>query len=264
MESGAVRISIADLKAMLDLYEITDARKVAELDSMARAAKAPRAAKQRPWWRQYREPGSQRFLQYVQLEQAAEAASHFQPQIVPGLLQTSDYASTVIRRLDRDVTEETANRRLELRMERQKKLLDRPEPPRLSFVLDESVLYWRVGSAEAMEAQIRHLIEMAGRPHITIHIRRFSAGPAPTTQAPFVIIQFPGQADPDALFLESHSGDTLVVSDQDKVGRYRRDFEELQRASLTGPESVKFLEGLVHDRRLGLALSGLCAPSPVQ
>jgi hypothetical protein len=234
---------------MLDLYKITDPRKVAEFDAMARAAKAPRAPKQGAWWRQYREFASQRFLQFVQLEQAAAAAAHFQPQFIPGLLQTPDYASAMIHRLNRDATEEKAKRLLELRMERQKKLLDSPQPPRLSFVFDESAVYRQAGSAQAMEGQIQHLIEMAGRPNIAIHVLRFSAGPVPEMQAPFVIIQFPTPADPDALFLESHSGDTLVVSHQDEADRYYRAFEELQQASLPGPESVKFLHGLVHDRR---------------
>jgi hypothetical protein len=249
MESGAVRISVSDLRAMLDLYKITDPRKVAEFDSMARAAKTSRAPRQRPWWRQYRDVASQRYLQYVQLEQAGAAAMHFQPQFIPGLLQTRDYASALIRRLGWDVTEQRANRLVELRMERQKKLLDSPEPPTLSFVIDESALYRQVGSAGAMEEQIRHLIEMAGRPNITVHIFRFSAGPVHAIQAPFVIIQFRDPADSDALFLENPRGDTLVVSNQDEVGRYRRAFDELQQASLSGPESVKFLGGLVHDRR---------------
>jgi hypothetical protein len=100
-----------------------------------------------------------------------------------------------------------------------------------------------------MEEQIRHLIEMAGRPHISIRIFRFSSGPVPGMQAPFVIIQFRDPADPDALFLESPRGDTLVVSDHDEVRRYRHAFEELQQASLSAPESVKFLDGLVHGRR---------------
>jgi hypothetical protein len=249
MESGAVRISVSDLRAMLDLYKITDPGKVAEFDSMARAAKPPRAPRQRLWWRQYGEVASPRYLQYVQLEQAGTAAMHFQPQLIPGLLQTQDYASALIRRLDWDVTEERANRLLELRMERQKKVLDSPKLPTLSFVVDESALYRMVGSAEAMEGQIRHLIEMAGRPNITIQIFRFSVGPLPGMQTPFVIIQFPNPADSDALFLENPRGDTVVEEDQDEVGRYRHAFDELQQASLPGPESVKFLDGLVHDRR---------------
>lgn len=228
---------------MLDLYDITDPRRVSEFISMAKAAR------QRPWWSRYRGVASQRYLEYVELEQAAVATMNFQPQLIPGLLQTRDYAGAVIRRLGRDVTEEKANTLLEFRMERQKKLLAAPEPPKLLFVLDESTLYRQVGSAEAMEEQISHLVEMAGRPNIAIHILRLAAGPVPGTQAPSVIVQLPDPADPDALFLESPRGDTLVVSDQGEVRRYRRAFEELQQTSLSGPESVKFLNGLMRDRR---------------
>jgi transcriptional regulator with XRE-family HTH domain len=242
IESGAVRVSTIDLKALLDLYEITDQDRVAEFVSMAKAARQP------PWWRKYREFTSPRYFEYVELEQAAAAAVNFQPQLVPGLLQTRNYASAIIHQPGPDITEERANGLLEFRMERQK-LLDVPEPPMLSFVLDESAVHRQIGSAETMEEQIRHLIELAGRPNITIHILRFTAGLVPGMQAPFVVLQFPDRADPDALFLESPRGDTLVATDQDEVSRYRDAFAELEQASLSGPDSVKFLDGLARERQ---------------
>jgi transcriptional regulator with XRE-family HTH domain len=247
VESGAVRATIPDVKAMLDLYHVTDPGRIDELVSMARAAS--KAAKQPQWWRDYREFVGKRYLQYVELEQAAAATMNFQPELVPGLLQTRSYASAIIRRLDPDVTEEKANGRLELRIERQKELLDGPEPPGLSFVLAEPVVHWQVGGAEAWEEQIRHLIELAGRPTITIRIFRFPSGIMHGMQAPFVVVKFPDPEDPDALFLEGLTGDTLVVSDQGEVKRYRSIYEELEQASLSGPDSVKFLDALLRDRR---------------
>lgn len=243
VESGAVRVSTPDLKAMLDLYKITDPDRRAEFVSMARAARQP------PWWRDYGEFAAKRYLEYVELEQAAVATVNFQPQFVPGLLQTQDYASAITRRLSWDITEDRANGLVEFRMQRQKRLLDTPEPPRLSFVLDESVVQRQVGSAETMGEQIRHLIEMARRPNITIRIFRFAAGVEPRMQAPFAVVQFPDRADPDALFLESPRGDTLVASDQDEVSQYRRAFEGLEQSSLSDTDSVKFLEGLVRERQ---------------
>lgn len=236
IENGSVRISTTDLKAMLDQYKVTDPDRVAELTSMARAAK------QRPWWSAYREFAPQRYLEYVELEQAALSTLNFQPMFVPGLLQTRDYAAAIIWQLGRDVTEERAEALLEFRMERQKKLLDASEPPTLSFILDESVVRRRVGGVEAMGNQIRHLIELAERPHITIQIFPFAVGLSFGMQAPFVIVQFP--ADPEVLFLESPRGDTLVANDEDEVSRYHSAFEELQRVSLPASDSVKFLQEL--------------------
>jgi hypothetical protein len=116
-------------------------------------------------------------------------------------------------------------------------------------VLDESVMYRQVGDVEVMQEQIRYLVELAGRPNITIQILLFLAGLGPNTQAPFVVVQFPNTADPDVLYLEGPSGGTLVANDQAEVARYRSAFEELQRMSLSGPDSLKFLQELLSGSR---------------
>src|SRR5579859_6956061 len=113
IENGSVRVSITDLKAMLAKYGITDPDRVTELVSLAKSAR------QRPWWRGYREFASQRYLEFVELEQASAALLQYQPQLVPGLLQTREYASAVIWRLGRDINEARATGLLGLRMKRQ-------------------------------------------------------------------------------------------------------------------------------------------------
>lgn len=242
IENGAVRVSVTDLRALLGQYGITDPHREAELVSMARAAR------QRPWWSAYREFASPHYLEFVELEQASAAALHYQPQVVPGVLQTREYATTVIWRLGRDITEGRATGLLEFRMKRQE-LLEAPEPPTLSFVLDESVVQRQVGTPEVMRDQIRHLIELAARPYITIQILPFAAGLVSGMQAPFVIVQFPDPADPDVLFLEGPWSDTIVANDEGEVSRYHSIFDELQKTSLPAPDSVKFLHGLLRDRR---------------
>ena len=244
IESGAVKVSTTDLRAMLDLYEITDPREVTEFVSMARAAR------QRPWWqKEYGDVASHRYLEYVELEQAAAVTLNFEPLVVPGLLQTGEYARAVIRRFGRDASDDQVNALVKFRLDRQGRLLDTPEPPKLSFVLDESVVYRKVGSGNVMEEQVRHLIELSGRPNITIQILPFDAGVGPNTQAPFVVVQFPATADPDVLYIELPTGGTLIANDHDEVARYRGAFEELRRMSLSGPDSLKFLQGLLGGSR---------------
>jgi len=243
IESGAVKVSTSDLKALLDLYKITDPREVTELVAMARAAR------QRPWWQKaYGEVASHRYLEYVELEQAAAMTLNFEPLVVPGLLQTAEYAHAVIRRSWSDASDDQVNSLVEFRLDRQKRLLDAPDPPNLSFVLDVSVIYRRVGGAEVMKEQVRHLITLAGRPNITLQFLPFDAGLGPSVEAPFVIIQFPDAADPDVLYRESPSGSTLT-NDQAEVARYRTAFEELRRMSLSGPDSLKFLQELLSGSR---------------
>lgn len=244
IESGAVRsVSTTDLKAMLDLYKVTDPRRVADFVSMARAAR------QRAWWNKYREVASQRYLEYVELEQAAASALNFEPLVAPGLLQTREYAQAVIRRLNPGASDDQVNALVEFRLDRQESLLDAPEPPKLSFIFDESVMYRQVGDAEVMEEQIRHLIELAGRQNITIQILPFAAGLGPNTQAPFVVVKFADSADPDVLYLEGPSGGTLVANDQEEVARYHTAFDELRRLSLSGSDTLKLLQEVLSGSR---------------
>jgi transcriptional regulator with XRE-family HTH domain len=237
IESGAVRVSTTDLKAMLDQYKVTDQKRVDELVEMGREAR------QRPWWSAYKEFASQRYLEFVEFEQAAESTLHVQPLFVPGTLQTRDYATAIIWRLVRDVTEERANGLLGFRMRRQK-LLDSADPPTLSFVLDESVLYRQVGSTEVMQGQIDRLIDLSVRPTIAIQIYPFSAGPSYGMQTPFVIHKFADPDDLDVLYLEGPRGDTIVGDDAEEIARFQRSFAELQQMSMSGPESLTFLKKL--------------------
>jgi transcriptional regulator with XRE-family HTH domain len=240
IENGSVRVSTTDLKAMLGQYRITDSDTEKNLVSMARAAR------ERPWWNAYREHASQRYLEFVQLEQASTVTLNYQPQLVPGLLQTRAYATAVISQPNRGDTKERTAGLLELRMKRQE-LLDVPEPPTLAFVLDESVVLRQVGTAETMREEIRHLIELAGRPYITIQILPFAAGLTLGMHAPFVIVSFTDPADPDVLFLESPRGDTLVANDASEISRYHGMFEDMQKTSLSDSDTVKFLNGLLRD-----------------
>jgi transcriptional regulator with XRE-family HTH domain len=240
IESGAVKISVTDLMALLREYELSEADRIAELVAMAKEARM------RPWWSAYGDSASKRYLEFVEFEQAAEATLHYQPLFVPGTLQTRDYATAIIGRLARDVTEAKAKGLLDFRMRRQQ-LLDSAEPPCLSFVLDESVLLRRVGTSEVMAGQLDRLIELAAQPNLTIQVYPFSAGLTYGMQTPFVIHQFPD--DPDVLYMEGPRGDTLVDDDEAEISRYRRAFDELQRMSLSTSDSVEFIKNLADQLR---------------
>lgn len=234
IESGAVKLSITDLKALLALYQITDQSRIAELVEMAKAAR------QRPWWSAYREFASKRYLEFVEFEQAATATLNYQPVWIPGLLQSREYAEEIIRRLGPEA-KEAQQGLFDFRMKRQE-LLDATDSPSLLFVLDESVLRRQVGSKQVMLAQLHSLIELAGRPSVTIQVRPFSKGLVRRMQAPFVIHQLTDAPDLDVLYLEGPVGDTIVAEDKDEIGQYRSAFEELKRTSLSPSESVTFIK----------------------
>jgi transcriptional regulator with XRE-family HTH domain len=242
IESGAVRISTNDLKALLDFYQISDSGRVEELLAMGRAAR------EKPWWNEYSGVATKRYLEYIEFEQAASETWHFQPLYIPGILQTRDYARAIIWRLTPDSTEAELNKLLEFRLERQR-LLDAPDMPHLSYVLDESLLRRRVGDDSIMAGQLSRLIELSGRANISMQILPFSAGPLVGAQTPFVIHHFPDQADHDVVYLEGPQQDSRVADDMEEIGRYHQTFDALSAAALSAPDSARFLKDVLNNSR---------------
>jgi transcriptional regulator with XRE-family HTH domain len=234
IESGVVKVSTNDLKALLDLYKITDQDRIDELVAMAKVARQP------SWWSDYRGIASKNYLEFVEFEQAATATLNYQPLWIPGLLQTRDYAAEIIRQLGPE-SDEDQQRLFDFRMKRQE-LLSTADLPSLSFVLDESVLRRQVGSEDVMVAQLVWLSELAGHSSVTIQVRPFSKGLVRRMQAPFVIHKLTEAADFDLLYLEGPVGDTTVANDKAEIDQYRSAFDELKRTSLSPAESVTFMK----------------------
>jgi len=225
IENGTVGISTNDLKALLRLYQAIDTQRTDELVALAKASK------ERSWWSGYREVVPQSLLQLIGYESAAFITRNFETLLVPGLLQTEEYASTVIREFEGPRHLETL---VEIRMRRQD-LLDRADRPMLFFILDEAVVRRQIGGKAVMRRQILGLVEAADRPNLTIEVVPFSAGAHPGLKGPFVIVEFPDPGDDDVLFLESARGDVISRDLPEEVSAHREAFEVLRKLSL-GPE----------------------------
>ena len=244
IENGTVGISTNDLKVLLSHYGIVDDRRVEELVALAKAAR------ERSWWSVYRDIASPQLLKFIEYQAAARITRNFEPLVVPGLLQTEEYAREVIKetwgwprpskdRLDSLVA---------LRMKRQELLKRTGPPPWFFFILNEDVLRRQVGGKDVMDRQIRHLIEVASRDDVTIEIVPFSAGVHYGMQGPLVILEFPEAEDDDVLYLENPGGDFIHRDKPEETATYREIFEELRHISL-GDRSVEFLRGLLEEMK---------------
>ena len=111
----------------------------------------------------------------VGLEESAALIRAYEPQVVPGLLQTEGYVRAITAASFPAASDEETERRVALRLARQQ-LLSRPEPPEYWVVLDETVLRRPVGGRKVMRAQLEHLIAAAGRLKVTIQVIPFAAG----------------------------------------------------------------------------------------
>jgi transcriptional regulator with XRE-family HTH domain len=232
IENGTVGISTNDLKAILAHYKITDDGRTAEMLALSRGAR------ERSWWSAYRD-ASPRLIQLIEYESASFIIRNFQPMLIPGLLQTGEYAATVIRNLDPQASDQVVNLAVEMRIKRQQ-LLQQPETPLMFFIVDEAAVRRLVGGQQAMRRQIQRLLDESDKPTVTIEIVPFSAGAHPGMQGPFMLFEFPDAADDDALYLEGPGESRWNRDDPEEILSFRERFEVLRGLSL-GPQGSRDL-----------------------
>jgi transcriptional regulator with XRE-family HTH domain len=237
IENGTVGISTNDLKALLAHYKITDEARTAELLALSRGAR------ERSWWNHYRE-APPRLIQLIEYESASSIIRNFQPMLIPGLLQTEEYAATIIRNLSPQATPDEVKTGIEIRIKRQQ-LLYQSEVPLMFFIMDEAAVRRLVGGKEATRRQIQRLLDVSDMPTVTIEVVPFTAGAHPGMQGPFMLFEFPDAADDDALYLESPSDSRWNRDDQEEISMFRERFETLRELSLGPQGSIDFLRGLM-------------------
>lgn len=195
MEAGRHGFKLRDVADLLTLYGVTDEAERATLLALAEQANTP------AWWRYYSDVVPTWMQTYLGAEQAASLIRCYQVQRVPGLLQTADYARASIRLAHPDAGAEETERRVALRMTRQR-VLHRQPPAQLWAVLDEAALRRPVGGIRVMRAQLRHLIEMCRLPQVTVQVLPFDAGGHAAEGGPVTILRLPGGQLPDVVYLE--------------------------------------------------------------
>ena len=233
IENGTVGISMNDLKAILAHYKITDEGRTAELITLSRGAR------ERSWWSDYRDLPP-RLVQLIEYESASFIIRNFQPMLIPGLLQTGEYATAMIQNLGPQSTAHEVSTAVELRMKRQQ-LLQQREMPLMFFIMDEAAVRRLVGGQEAMRRQIQRLLDESDKPAVTIEVVPFSAGAHPGMQGPFMLFEFPDAADDDALYLEGPSESRWNRDDPEEIASFRERFEVLRELSLGPQGSVDLL-----------------------
>lgn len=233
IETGRVGVRIRDMRTLLDLYHVGDDQRREELTALAREGR------QRGWWTSYSEVLSNPYAIYIGFEAEATSLRTYQSQLVPGLLQTEDYARAItqVGRLADDPDD--VEKLVSVRMARQR-LLEGDRPLQLWIVLDEAVIRRRIGGAEVMRAQLRRLVAVSDLPHVSIQILPFDAGEHPALDQPFVILEFPSPTDPDVVYLEHLTGSLYVEKPQD-VRRYGTIFDHLRAAALSPKASAAMM-----------------------
>jgi transcriptional regulator with XRE-family HTH domain len=233
IETGQRGATLRDVRDLCDLYGVTDR---AERDRLMTLAKE---GKQQGWWQSYSLP----YSTYVGLEAEATAVSGFHSSVMPGLLQTAEYAHAIQEAAAPevsapDLTPEIIEQRVEARIRRQA-LLTKETPLKFTTIVDEAVLHRLVGGSSTMRGQLQHLVSMAALPNVTIQVIPYGAGAHPALESTFYILDF-ADAVPSVIYVEGLVGWIYLERIED-IGRYRRVFERLGDLALSPAESVKFI-----------------------
>lgn len=225
IESGAQGISVTDVKALLDLYGITDADRVNALTTTARGSRGQSS------WTRFRDIVSPQFAMYLGHESEAESIRVVHPFLVPGLLHTEEYAAALMS----DYRDQGRTARIvELRMERQERLFASGEVSS-TFVFGEEALQRWIGGPQVVSRQLERLVDIGQRPNVSIRIVPFTAGSHPGLQGPFNLLHLKG-TDEEVLFRESISGDQLTRDEPDQISEYIEYFVKLADDLALPPE----------------------------
>lgn len=235
VENGEVSVSVTDLRAMLQLYGVTDERMVAELSDAARGSRG------KSWWSAFRDVVSPKYALYLGQEASASVIRVFHPFLIPGLLHTEDYAFELLRV---HCAEEYARRIVEMRMRRQESLLGHQGSPQMIFVIGEEALHRWIGGPAVMARQLRHLLEVWQQDGISILVIPFSAGSHPGLVGSFTLLGFQDSAE-DLVFLEGASGQLVSRGDQERIGRFTRDFDSMRQQALPADQAKALIEQLI-------------------
>jgi len=240
LEQGVpTRVKARDLQAVCAVLEMPEEKTAAMVGLLQQAG-------EKSWWLEYGHLIPATFDIYVGLEAAARKLTMYQPSLVPGLLQTADYARALIRAVKPTESEDEHDRRVELRLKRQTIVTRKYGPVLLDVILHESALRSVVGGIEVMVAQLRHLAELGKLPNVRIRILPFSAGaPVGDPVGQFAILEFDENSKgeliwPPVVYLETFIGCMYLEKDED-VQRYHRVHDALQLVVLDETASRSLL-----------------------
>ncbi|AWK09662.1 helix-turn-helix domain-containing protein [Streptomyces spongiicola] len=234
LENGRRSISQRDVRDLCGVYEVEDHRVV---DSLMQMAKDSR---QQGWWHAF---GDIPYSVYIGLETDAASLRVYEPQIVPGLLQTRAYAEALITGALPETPSSDVEKRVQVRVRRQERIASDESPLRLWAVVDEAALRRVVGNKEMMREQLEHLVERSQLPHVTVQVLPFSMGAHPGITGHYAILEFPDAADSSVVYIEGVTSD-LYLEKANDVHKYTVMYEHLRAQALNVEHTREFIEDI--------------------
>jgi transcriptional regulator with XRE-family HTH domain len=201
-----------------------------------------REAHERGWWETLGVfTGS-----FVGLEEECSFMRLWRPLLIPGLLQTADYARAMINTYIIQRSEADVEKRVRARIARQT-LLSRPNAPQLHVVIGEAALRHGVGGQDVLREQLRKVLDVADKhPNVAVQVLPFSAGACIGLDGAFTHLEFPEDIDPDITYIEDLSGEHYVES-TDGNRRFRLAHDRIAGQSLSIEQSAKMIADILKE-----------------
>ncbi len=238
IENGQRGAHPNDVRALADVYGVTGEEREA-LITLAREAR------QRGWWQPYGSALPYGFATYVGLESEASRIATYEPELVPGLMQTEDYARAQMRAAPISEPEQEIDKRIAVRMTRQRRFTE-PNPPVFWVILNDAAVRRQVGGRKTLRDQLDRLIELAQAPTVTLQVLPFTAGAHPAGHGPFTILGFPEPEDLDVAYVEYLTG-RVFLEEPEEMSRYTLVLNHLRARAFSADESIAHVRGVVRD-----------------
>jgi transcriptional regulator with XRE-family HTH domain len=236
IESAKIAVTPADVHALLSVLD-TPSDDVDMLVSLASEHRQP------GWWRQYAEVLPPWFEGYLSLESEAARLLAYESEVVPGLLQTEQYAAEIMQQSAYTQLPDEAARAAELRRARQVRLID-PDPLSLDVVINESALRRMVAGPAVMGAQLTRLLDASQLPNVALRVLPFAAGAHPGVDGSFTVLEFADPSNPRIVYLDRMTNSAYLDGLRD-VAAYRHAHQQLRDAAASLNDSRKMITQLL-------------------
>ncbi len=237
LETGQRGASARDIRDLSDLYGLDDKQRQRLTDLAAEG-------KQHAWWQPFALP----YSTYVGLEADATTIRDFGLGLVPGLLQTPDYARAVLNATVPRRAPDEVEQLIEGRIARQQRVLSSGNPPQFRAILEASVLHRVVGSRAIMRAQLERLLEASEFPNVTVRVVPYEAGALPNANNKFIILSFGMLALADVVFVEGLTGD-LYIERKEDTDTYNAAFQALEGLAATAEDTRETINSILRSYR---------------
>jgi transcriptional regulator with XRE-family HTH domain len=225
-----------DVRDLIAHFSLDDAERATALEDLAAQGRVP------GWWQVPPYAMPSRLDTFISYESSASRIDAYISLVVPGLLQTREYAAATLRRLVPLLSEREITDQVDLRERRRRELRERPEPPDLLFVIPETVLHRKVGTAQIMYDQLTAILDAIDDAGISFHVIPFEAGLYEAAESGMLtLFHFENEQDDDVVAIETRLS-VFFVDQPTQVEENRRLFADAERYWLDRTDSRDFIE----------------------